>query len=171
MRFVLSIVVWLIIVGGLVFYMHQREDTTGSLPPIIEPKAAEVSYSLVLTPTFSIEPDPFAIRLDDQTESPALLVRLGDREILRIADRLEAGDPIRIDPIPGLMMGVNEFYIEANPPLESTQKSRAIRIQVFQNERVASDTTLWSEPGAKVNGTFRFEIAQPEKEKSDHEHG
>jgi hypothetical protein len=170
LRFGLIIAVWIVIVGGLGAYMHQR-DQSGAAPMVaVDIEQAEDTYALIITTTFAVEPDPFAIQVDDKDKPPALLARLGNQEILKITDRLEAGTPMEINPLSGLSTGENELYLEANPPVGSTATSNAVKVQILHDGQPMSEKIFWSDPGSKVAGTFHFSISESEKEKESHDH-
>jgi hypothetical protein len=120
-----------------------------------------------------VEPDPFAVQLEDTDKPPALLVRLGRQEIMRKTDRLEAGTPIEVKPLTGLISGENELYLEANPPLDALDaagSSHAARVRILQNHRVVAEKTFWSDVGGKVAGTLRFSLSETNEKKDDHGH-
>ena len=145
-------------------------------------KEAKGRYFLEITPTFSAEKDPFALQLDENDASNALLLMLGGKVILKVDDTLDAGEKIRIDPVPGLKVGINEFYLEANPAEEVVSLSHAIRVRVLhiregdlvETAEVMVDTTLWSEPGARVAETFELTLKakkdKKETKKDGHSH-
>ena len=169
MRITLALIIWLSFVGGLAFYMQHRDAAALRSKPQVDMQIVEGSYALEITTTFAAEPDPFALRREGEEELAALLVRLGNKEILRINDRLEAGTPIRLEPMLGLVEGTNEIYLEASPPLEEAGKSHAIRVHVQRDGQSIADQTFWSSPGGKVANTMRFELKAAEEVKEEHE--
>ena len=72
MRFILSLTIWLILVGGLYGYTQLR-DKSRSVSVERQPQVAAAigEYSLRLTPTFTVERDPFA--LITETDSTGVL--------------------------------------------------------------------------------------------------
>ena len=170
MRFGLIILIWVVIVGGLGAYMQQRGQPDAAGTAIIAFEKAEDTYALTITTTFAVEPDPFAIQVDDKDKPPALTARLGNREILRITDRLEAGTPIELNPIPDLIEGENEIYLEANPPVGGSATSNAVKIQILHQNQPISEKIFWADPGSKIAGTFRFIISESEEKKDSHDH-
>jgi hypothetical protein len=173
LRFFLASAVWIFIVGGLATYLNQRDRAPITQSVSIETKKVEETFSLLVTTTFAVEPDPFAIQIDDTDKPPALLVRLGNRDILRKTDRLDAGTPLRVDSLPGLITGENELYLEANPPLDvsdATRNGNAVRVRVLRNDQIVAEKTFWSNLGGKVVGIFRFSISAASEEKEDHDH-
>lgn len=167
MRLALAVLIWLMFVGGLGLYTHYRDATVRASRPMVEIQTAEGDYAIEITTTFAVEPDPFAIQTDELGQQPALVVRLGQREILKITDRLEAATPIRVEPLLGLVEGTNEIYLEASPPLEQVGKSQAVRVQILRDGQTIANQTFWSSPGGKVADTMRFELAIA-KEEEDH---
>lgn len=168
MRFLLTALIWLVLIGGLSFYIHQRD--TRIIPQGRAKAAVEVAgadYLLEVTPTFGVEPDPFAL-LDEGQAAATLLVRLGGRDIYRGEQPLARGEALRIGPVEGLVVGNNEFYLEASPPFEEAHLSHALRVRLLHAEVVQLDQTLWSAAGGKVSGTLAF-ILEPAVE-TDHDH-
>ena len=170
MRIALALLIWIVFVGGLGFYMHHRDVSALTSRPDVETQAAKGHYAMEITTTFAVEPDPFALKLDSEEKQPALLVRLVDQEILRVNDRLEAGTPIRLEPLSGLVEGLNEIYLEASPPLEQTGKSHAVRVKILRDGQTVAEETFWSQPGGKVADTMGFELLASQAMESDHGH-
>ncbi len=157
MRFILTIIIWVVIVGGLWSYSKQRQIVEASIVRQ-NPTIAKVEdvYSLLLTPTFSIEPDPFAL----QTENTdgAVELRLNGITIPVDADSLRRGKPWILDKVGGLVEGQNEIYVEASPPISESDLEHGVRVQVLKGEVAAVDSTLWSKQGSLVSGTIHFEM-------------
>ncbi len=164
MRPALAIIIWVILIGGLTAYMQSRE--TAAVGVSYKLHSAEGVYALQITTTFDVEPDPFALRTDEN-EASALLVKLNGKEILRRSDRVQAGTPIRVEPVPGLTGGRNEFYLEANPPVSLANLSYAVRVQLFRDGQLIADRSLWSEPGSRIASTFQVSVARDLNAKDD----
>jgi hypothetical protein len=168
MRFVLTALVWLFMVGGLGLYIHERDRRK---PPEIQaaaPKTARMEdFTLEITPTFTTEADPFALR-GEAAASATLVVKLAERELFRGERPLAAGETVSVHPVPGLVLGRNELYLRATPPLEETHKDNAVRVRLLQGNREVLDETLWGRGGANVAGTIPFTLTgAPE---AGHEH-
>ena len=169
MRLTLAVLIWLVFVGGLGIYTHYRDATVRAARPIVEIQTVEGNYAIEITTTFAVEPDPFAVQTDELGQQPALVVRLGQREILKITDRLAAGTPIRIEPLLGLVEGTNETYLEASSRLEQVGESQAVRVQILRDGQTIAEQTFWSLPGGKVAETMRFELAIAKEAEEDHD--
>jgi len=169
MRPILAFLIWVVFIGGLAAYMHTRETAARVRP--VELKSAVGSYALEITPTFNVEPDPFALRTDDGTSDKALLIRVNGQDILKMSDRVERGSPIRVEPLTGLVDGANEIYLEATPPIEVAGRSFALRVRLFRDGSEFADRTFWTEGGSKIATSFPVKI-EPEgtPEKDRHEH-
>lgn len=152
MRFAIVISVWIVFLGGLALYMNQRGEAPEART--FEQAEADGVFALEITPSFDAEPDPFALNVDDSTDSAALQVRLAGDEVFRGGDSVIAGRPILVRPIEGLTLGKNEFYLEASPPMDDGGRSHAVRVRVFRDDRVFFERTFWSEPGGRVAATF-----------------
>ncbi|MFH1116051.1 MAG: hypothetical protein V1792_19225 [Pseudomonadota bacterium] len=167
MRPALAVIIWVLLIGGLAVYMQSRE--TASVGAAYKLHGAEGVFALRITTTFAAEPDPFALQTE-RNEAPALLVKLNGSEILRITDRVDAGTPIEVKPVPGLIDGRNEFYLEANPPLGSANLSYAVRVQLFRDGQLITERSLWSEPGARIASTVLISVTkEPASEDNPHE--
>lgn len=165
MRIFITLLIWIGLFGGLLLYMHHRGTAAAATASHFEIQYTEDTYSLVLTPTFTAEPDPFALDIGDDDGPAALRLQLNGREILRRTDTVRAAVPVRIDDLENVKLGANELYLEANPPAEVINQSHAVRLQIFRNDNLLAETTFWSEPGVLLTGTFRFNVEPPR----DHE--
>lgn len=158
MRFILTALIWLVLIGGLSFYIYQRDARI--IPRAQAKVAVEVAaagYLLEVTPTFGAEPDPFA--LQDDGQAPAtLLVRLGGQDIYRGEQPLARAEVLRIEQVSGLVEGKNELYFEASPPFEEAHLSHALRVRLLRDGVEQLDQTLWADAGGKVSGTVIFTL-------------
>jgi hypothetical protein len=169
-RIFLAALIWLLFIGGLSLFMHHRDQAmVSSEAPAVIQKIEKGNFALLITPTFAVEPDPFAILAADDEKPPALLVRIGDREILRKTDQIPAGAPIRLEPLTGLVFGDNEMYLEVSPPVEQADRSHAVRVQIFQDDLPLAEKTFWSPAGGKVADTFRFALRAPDEKEDNHD--
>ena len=158
MRVLLAVAVWVALVGGLAGYMHRPRSQPARQPLAPRLQAAEGVYALEVTTTFAVEPDPFALDAEDGSKPPALVVRLGDREVLRKTSRLEGGAPIRVEPLDGLVTGNYELYVEAYAPAFLASKSQAVRVRVLRDGNPLAEKSFWTEGLGKVAGTFQFSL-------------
>ncbi len=166
MRFVLTIVIWVIIVGGLWSYSKKRtEAEAGIVRQIPEIAAIEESYALRLTPTFSIEPDPFALQTDDSAPG-GIELRLNGIAIPVESDTTQRGKAWVLEKIEGLVVGNNEIYLQASPPMVESDLEHGIRVQLVKAGVAAVDDTIWGE-GGLVSGTIHFQL---EKKDEEHDH-
>ena len=168
MRPVLAIAVWVVLIGGLSWYMQTRQEVAAVQG--FQPTALEAKITLEVTPSFAVEPDPFALRVDEKDQAVALLVRLNGRDVLKKSEKLVGGSQVTVDDVQGLVEGSNEFYVEANPPLNQASQSHAVRIRVKRVNETLAERTLWSEPGSRIAATFSLEV-KPTKPVQDDDHG
>lgn len=168
MRFALTALIWLIMVGGLTFYIQQRDRR---LPTPVRTPAAEAApgedYTLEITPTFSPESDPFALQ-GDPAASASLLVRLGERELFRSERALPPGKTVSLYKVAGLVAGHNELYLHASPPVSEALMDHAVRVRLLQGNRELFDQTLWGLSGARVAGTIPFTLDKSGEAGHDH---
>lgn len=156
MRPVAALLIWIVLVGGLWAYMNTRGSIREAAS--FKPTVARGSFQLEVTPTFSAEPDPFALQTDDETKAPALTVRVNGLEVLRLSGDVAEGVPIRVEPLKGLVEGRNELYVEASPPIHAVGKSHAVRVRILRDGEVLASHSFWSEPGSKISTTFPVEL-------------
>ena len=160
---------WVIVLGGLNLYMNRLEARKSVLAPVPSQAESSADYALEITTTFNVEPDPFALRTDNSSKPAALLVRIGEKVLADISEA-EAGIPVRIAPVPGMLAGVNEFFVEANMPLEMTGRNLALRLRLLRDGLPAAEKTFWSEGENRIAGTFRVnpgkdpEVSEPRHE-------
>lgn len=169
MRILSAIIIWIVFLGCLIVFLSFRDSTVTSSPSPVELEEPDASYILTVTTTFALEPDPFAIQTDDKDRPPALLVRLGNHEILRKTDRVAAGSIIRVEQVSNLVLGDNEIYLQASPPIEESDKNHAVRLQILLNNRIIAEKTFWSPPGGNLAGTFRFTLTASQDTHKNHE--
>jgi hypothetical protein len=122
-------------------------------------------FAVEITLTFDAETDPF---FTDQPTS--LRVMLGQIELLRRSDRIEAGSTLRIEPVASVAQGRNEFYVEAVPSSEATTGARAVRVRVLRDGEAVADQTLWAEPGEPVAGPVVVDVPRRAGEHPAHAH-
>jgi hypothetical protein len=169
MRIFATIFIWIIFIGGLTLYMKHRGSVDYSNDIFHERKPVEKVYALELTPSFNLEPDPFALSMNNSHKSIALLVRLGENEILKVDDPVAGSETFLVEPLDGLVVGKNEIYVEANPPLNNL--SNALRIRIIENGQSLAEKTIWSPPGNKVSGSFYFTLNANGYDLLQEEHG
>lgn len=168
MRPLLAAAIWIILVGGLAAYMHGRDQALGI--PEFRQTSASGDFALEATTSFAVEPDPFALQVDEATKPPALVVKLNGKSVLLITERLEAGTPIVAEKVGGIVEGPNELYVEANPPLEMAGKSHAIRVRLLRGGHTIAEKSFWSEPGSKIATTFTVNVG-PAQAVPEDDHG
>ena len=171
MRIIATIIVWVAFIGSMAFYMKQRDVAGYASDDIIQFKKATRVYALELTPSFVPESDPFALNLDNQNTTSPLIVKLGDREIFRISAPPDTVEYYRIEPLTHLHFGKNEIFVEASPPAGDYFTSNALRIRLMENGHPLAEKTIWSPPGAKISGTFQFNLKEngPEPLREEHD--
>lgn len=167
MRFVLVIAIWTVIVGGLWSYISYRDtlrqQVTAGAPVDL---SIEGQFTIEITPTFSTEQDPFALTTSPDPAPPIELklngipIRLGVQEVVR-------GQTIRNEDVTGVLIGHNEIYISATPPLAENSFEHGIRIKLYEDNTLLVDRTVWAEQGALVTGTVSFNHLRKEEAPHD----
>lgn len=168
MRFFLVVAIWTIIVGGLWGYTSYRDAAVKNIVAAAPPDLTVSSYfTLLITPTFSIVEDPFALQVDTSSSS-ALEIMLNGEPLIFPADTFVRGTAVQLEKLEGVLAGHNEIYIKASPPISESSISHGVRLELFEGENQVLDKTIWGSGGALVSGTVNFSYS-PAKEK-DHEH-
>jgi len=158
MRLGLVAAIWILFVGGLASYMRYRDVAGPGSEPAVELKLAEGRYRIEVTPGFTPVPDPFALRTGQEPSAPALVVRLAGRELLRLSGGVEAGRPVWIEDVRGLVAGSNEIYVQVSPPIEQGDRRHFVLVRVLRDGVPIAEQTFWGEGGLQVAGTCRFEV-------------
>ncbi len=149
MRILLAAALSGLILGGLAAYMNLRPTPgAGSGGPIVL-QTASGSFSVDITLTFDAAPDSFAV---DPSRAAALLVLFHGKELLRATEPVSAGQPVRIEPIEGMLAGENEFFVHAAPSDADALLARGLRVRVLRDDLPIAEQSLWSEPGEVVQG-------------------
>jgi hypothetical protein len=110
-------------------------------------------FSVDITPTFDAAPDDFAL------EPLSVLIQLQGQELFRSQERLPAGNAIVVEDVEGVVEGANSFFIKIAPAESDFTSQRAVRIRVLRDGESVSEETLWSEPGAAVEGIVNVHVA------------
>ena len=155
MRFLLCIIIWVVFVGGLYLYVEQRDR--GFVTESVAVAAVETSsqrISIELTPTFSVEDDPFALQTLEQ-KAPFEL-RLNGMAV-DIADLpINRGQTLFIRDHEVALGDHNEVFIKASPPVAESHLTHGIRLRLVSGDRVLADQTIWSSGGGLVSGSVAF---------------
>ncbi len=162
-RFLLSILIWGVMVGGVWLYTAARD---ARLPQessrINAATAVRGEFILSLTSTFSTQKDPFALDTGEESASD-LVLRLNGKDIDLPSPDMARGQEMRISRLPDLLPGFNEVYINAGPPVSESMLFHGIRVKLTLNGAPVADQTIWAGHGERVSGTAGFTL-DPEKE-------
>lgn len=164
-RFVLAALAWVVCVGGVSFYMHARDSYQAPRSvQAVAPEAAAARYDLELTLTFDARPDPFA--LSDDEAAPVSL-RLNGEALDSALDGVGPGEPWRLEGMQGVVQGVNELLVTANPPVGDA-RSNGVRARVTAHGQDVADETFWSRGGERIIGALRFTVGGQDGDGHDH---
>lgn len=167
MRFILSIGIWIVLVGGLWLFTWQRDQAVVTATQINLDRDVDQIFTLELTTTFDTEKDPFALQIDEE-DSSEIELRLNGDNLALPADTVKRGIPMRIDDVRGVILGHNDIYVKASPPVNESDLQQGVRIRILENETVISEQTLWNSGGGLVSGGFGF--TYEEHGENNHEH-
>jgi hypothetical protein len=169
-RIAAALLLWVIVLGGLNLYMKRFETSGSDAASSSRQRLAQVEapYAMELTTTFSVESDPFALTAGVSKEPAGLVVQLQGHEVLRKGGEVEAGAPIVLNPVPGLVRGLNEFFVEANMPLDSIGRSYALRFRLMQAGSPVAEETFWSEGENRITGVLRVSLENDKENGGPH---
>ncbi len=162
MRPLLAICLSVLVLGTVQAYMWfvQSLPEGPGVQQISRP--ASQDHRLEIVATFDILPDAFS--------DESLTVLLLGQPVFRSQQPIPAGTVIRVDQLPGLVQGDNEFYVRATAPYDEQEVPRAVRVRAFRGDQVLDDITLWVRAaGEPVEGTVRLRV-EPEQAQPEHEH-
>tara|TARA_B100000809_G_scaffold22534_1_gene19657 strand:- start:164 stop:718 length:555 start_codon:yes stop_codon:yes gene_type:complete len=173
MRPLLAIAVIIGALGSVRAYISFVNSATGREHHQFQETAAEGRFHLDLTLTFDARGDVF-------NPESILLSLHGDTPLLKIEEEVPAGTVLVVDPVEGIVVGENEFYLKvatgeaesgsesafllpgeetSDESLPAGGRSRAVRVRIFQDDQLVAEKTLWSEPGQAVEGIIALHVA------------
>jgi len=154
-RPIIAILISVVVLGGVGAFIAASTARRVPDATVFEQTAATGVFSLEITPTFDAEADPFALDLI------ALQVQHAGNTILRRDDKCAANETLLVTEFPEnvkIIVGKNELYIQAFPGEGALAAANAVRIRVFRDGQPITDNTIWSEPGAPVEGTILVDV-------------
>lgn len=163
MRPLLSLTIAVVVLGGLRWYMQVRDRFRVHDISSGESVAAGV-FSVELTLTFNAGPDPFGLDRDNAT---AVEVMFRGQPLLRETGTVEAGTPLVVSPVQGVVEGPNEFFVSATPLDENTGLAHALRVRILRDGVPIAEQTLWSAPGQPVRGPVAVSVAREPNESTE----
>ncbi len=165
---VIPLLIWVIGMGGLSLYMHEREVARAQEnADMMVQTTPEGAFGLDITLSFAAQPDSFGVKTDEKPTS--LLVRLNGKEVLRRHDEVAAGIPVLVEPVRGLVDGVNEFYVESSPSSGEAPRAEAVRLRCFRDGKELTEHTYWTEVGANISAAFSINLRTDPQMEGSHE--
>ena len=176
MRPLLALCLSLVILGTVKLFLV----FVNGLPQYVPQKAAETAASghfrLELTLTRDAQPDAF-----EQTSLLVTLPQQGDRELFRKEEVITCADPVVIDFLTGLIVGENELFIQVGvgdvefasaDGQETTLQPAAVRVQLFRDQLLLAEETLWASPGEPIQGKVVIDVPSLDGQDNEknHEH-
>lgn len=158
MRPVLVIVLATAILGGMQVFLNANRPVAADQHEGLKLIQASGEYAVDVTLTFEAGPDEFAI--DAAGDAPSLLVQMNGNELLRRTDTISTDEsPIQILGIEGVVVGKNEFFVQASPSDQSSLAAMSARIRITQDGNPVADETIWADGGDILQGTVQLEVA------------
>ncbi len=171
MRVVVTpLLIWIIGMGGLSLYMHTREVAQAQKTvEMNERRSPAGTFGLDITLSFTAQPDSFEVKTHETDKPTSLIVRLNGKEILRRYDEVAAGIPVLVEPVKGLVDGVNEFYVESSPPSGEAPRAQAVRLRCFRDGKELTEHTYWTEVCTNMSAIFSINLRTDPQKKGTHE--
>ncbi|MGP8283316.1 MAG: hypothetical protein ACLQT6_11445 [Desulfomonilaceae bacterium] len=171
MRVVVTpLLIWIIGMGGLSLYMHTREVAQAQKTvEMNERRSPAGTFGLDITLSFTAQPDSFEVKTHETDKPTSLIVRLNGKEILRRYDEVAAGIPVLVEPVKGLVDGVNEFYVESSPPSGEAPRAQAVRLRCFRDGKELTEHTYWTEVCTNMSAIFSINLRTDPQRKGTHE--
>lgn len=166
MRLILVAAVWVVFVGGVALYVARR-DEHGDIASY-EARPAAGTFSVEVTTSFPVEADPFALTAGGATAA-GLILKVNGVEVLRRTEGVKVGEATVASPVPAVVVGKNELFIEAHPPQDQLLRSQAVRVRVLRDGEPVAEKTFWSEPGVPLSATFPLEVPAEAKKEGGHD--
>ncbi len=157
MRFLLCLLIWVVFIGGLFLYTSGRQGPVSqTVVAAPAPPQTQQRIALELTPTFSLEEDPFALQTAEKKEPFEL--RLNGEQIKTAAADLSRGKTLLLSDIGGVRDDYNEIFVKASPPIAESTLAHGIRVRLLHGDQVLADKTIWSSGGGLVSGSVSFTL-------------
>ena len=109
MRVLIAVLFSVLVLGGIGAYIRFADSITPRPPDLSEP-AARGEYAMDVTLTFDAK-----VSLFSAVEPFSLQIRFRDRVLYESQETIKAGTPMRIENIPDVKAGNNEFWVYASP--------------------------------------------------------
>ncbi len=180
MRILFAVAVLVTIPGIVLAYLGFQASIPPPAPPVAIVQQAAGRFDLELTLTFDVAVDEFDL------ERRSLVVKLGPELLLESQESIKAGKPFILRDVQGVTAGKNTFFVkagvaeapaepadefgggfsldepaEAEPPAgEAPALYRAMRVRVLRDGAPIATETIWSEPGAAVEGVFELDVPE-----------
>lgn len=159
MRFLLTFAIWILFIGGMYLYTSQRDATATvarESAPVPAAQQSERKITVELTPTFSIEEDPFALKTDVQAQP--IDIRLNGISLSIESAKISRGRTLIIRDVSITPADHNELFVKASPPVKEGNLDHGIRVRLLDGARTLADDTLWSSGGGLVAGNVSFKL-------------
>lgn len=161
MRPALALLLSVIILLGVHSYLRFADSLRRrvvSQPAVV---AAAGEYTADITLTFPAEADSFAL------DSTSLLLKQQNEVLLKREGLVPAGEPLKIERLPNIVVGENEFYFSCVPQPGTEHQALAVRIRLFHDGVLVAERTFWSEPGLPPQGTITLTVPAAAAHKHD----
>ena len=155
MRIMAAILLSVALLAGTWAYT-KFADSVRPEPVVIQAKLDRALWRIIVTRSFDCVPD-------SENTIASLSLKFKGKEIFSSAERINAALPLEITALPEVEQGLNEIFVAANlAKIDDyefdTERSRALRVQIFRGSELIHDKTIWSDLGAiSVEGSVLFE--------------
>lgn len=150
MRIFLSILITVFLLTGTYFYTRFA-DSVRREAVVWQPQFAAGNYSIEIGRTFDCVPD-------DLFEAPAIEVVFRGQSIFSRNETVPADEPIRIENVPNVEEGENDFVVSANL-MSAAGSLAAMRVRVFRdNAEIANRLVADSPDLSSISATVPFSV-------------
>lgn len=174
MRFVTAALVSMALLGAVALCQYTvRKQIEFSLSRDVDEHgdhaadtARNTVFSIVVTPAFNARQDPFALSLSEDEETPRIVVSHEGQVLLRYTEDVLSGQTLTISD-QRLSGETAALFVQANPGPDDAMRPCALRLQVFADQVLCDESTIWSEgQGQPVSGEVVLELS-PRRAKLD----
>lgn len=159
MRLFLAFLVSVFLIGGMAFYLNNRQAVRHEGAQTVQIQIEE-TFRLEISSTFTPAADSFYLPSDviKSGENRPLLEVMLNGQSVRSFRSPPADGRFLIDDISGLIKGRNEFYIELSPPNKKVIKPYAVKVVLYRGFLKVMEKIFWFEAGERPGMAFPVDI-------------
>jgi len=159
MRLFLAFLVSVFLIGGMAFYLSNRQAVRHEGEQTAQIQIEE-TFRLEISTTFTPAADSFYLPSNDINcikNRPLFEVMLNGQSVKSFRFPPSDGNFV-LDDISGLIKGRNEFYIELSPPAKNLIKPFAIKVVLYRGFLKVAEKIFWFDAGERPGMAFPVNI-------------